>query len=307
MPGEQLERRRGRGAPRAEPVGAGRARVARSRKPGSSVDARRASRPRTSSRARPRAGRSATASAGRGVDRAARCAARRGRRPRRARRWRRSRGRAPPTCSKTSSVQRSGRPVTNTTGTPQRPRRASSTVAGAVGDACRRSAPGCRRGRWRPAGASAVTTSGSGRAITSSPSSLAPRSSVKPHFASTRTLALLVGLDAGADAYAGRVGLDEQRRERLGREAPAAGLLDQPVADLGLGHAVGGGLGRAEEADRAERGGAADDVPRRPGVAGLVDRGRVAVVVARVVAGASPGGCGRPGCRRPRRGSTAAA
>ena len=174
-----------------------------------------------------------------------------------------------PTYSKTTSVQRSGRPVTKTTGTPSSST-ASSTSRCTVGDACRRSGPGCRRGRWRPAEASSLSPPalpGSGRAITSSPSSLAPRSSVKPHFASTRTLALLVGSTLARTRTPAASVSTSSAVQRLGREAPAARLLDQPVADLGLGHAVGRVLGRAEEADRAERGRAADDVARRPRVA----------------------------------------
>ena len=126
---------------------------------------------------------------------------------------------------------------------------------------CRRSGPACRRGRWRPAGAASRAaqppgrSTGSGRAITSWPSSSAPRSSVKPHLASTRMLAPLSGRTLARTVTPARSVSASSARERLGREAPAARLRDQPVADLGLAGASSapGRRGRAEEADRAQR------------------------------------------------------
>ncbi len=89
---------------------------------------------------------------GLGVDLAAQPRPVRRRRPTPARRWRRRPSPWSPTWSKTSSAQRSGRPVTKTTGTPLRLDRGQHR-RGCARRWCRRSGPASRRGRWRPAAA----------------------------------------------------------------------------------------------------------------------------------------------------------
>ena len=198
-----------------------------------------------------------------------------------------------PTCSKTASVQRSGRPVTNTTGHAE-PRR--------------RPAPrGCARDAAVGADQGAVEVGGDEPWVSSQARAARPRQPGRRH----HELAVLVGaaqlgepalgehpdaglvgrLDAGPDAYAGRVGLGEQRLQRLGREAPAAGLVDQPVADLGLGTPSAAPAGRRS---RSSRGRSPRTMCRGAhGSPARYDRRGVAVVLARVVAGASA--CRRAG------------
>ena len=115
-------------------------------------------------------------------------------------------------CSTDLLIQRSGRPVTKTTGTPRR--RHGAQHPGRVG------ATPCRRVRTRVPSRSVATSRrergaraharGSGRAMTRGPSSLLPRSSVKPDLASTRTLAPVVGSTAA------------RTRTPAGRSRPAA-------------------------------------------------------------------------------------
>src|SRR4051812_35459274 len=77
----------------------------------------------------------------------------------------------------------------------------------------------------------------------------------------------VLGSHARPDAYAGPVGLLEQRRERLRDRPVAAGVLHEAEADLGLRDLVRPGRRSPEEPDRAddEPVGAADDVPGSPG------------------------------------------
>ena len=147
-------------------------------------------------------------------------------RPRPARRWRPRRGRARPTWAKTSSAQRSGRPVTKTTGTP-RSSSASITARVAVGDG----AVGADEGAVEVGGDEArehhgsrpPAAAGSGRAKTRLPSSSVPRRSVKPHLASTLMLGGVGRLDAGPHPHAAGVGLGEHAPQRLGGQARGRG------------------------------------------------------------------------------------
>ena len=124
-----------------------------------------------------------------------------------------------PTCSKTSSAQRSGRPVTKTTGTP-RSSRAVSTSRVYVATPSRRSGPACRRGRSRPAWAGR-------RAQNQRPISVAAPSS--------------------ADDVGDVVGRVDDLLDRLAHGDPAAGPLEHldVVAAVADREGVGRGRGRA--------------------------------------------------------------
>ena len=139
-------------------------------------------------------------------------------------------------CSRTCRGSRRSRPRSRTTCTPGC---SALATAGSAGHASARrwgrraSRPGGRfSGEDLTGPVSAVD--GTGRTITSSPSSVEPRSWVKPTLRQHAQAGAVLGLHARPDAYAGPVGVLEQRGQRLGDGAVAASVLDQPEADLGL-------------------------------------------------------------------------
>ena len=211
----------------------------------------------------------------------------------------------PPTSAHSVSIQRIGRPVVKTTGTP----RSSSAVSTArvrsvtVPSVCSRvPSRSVRRGRrarlshrrdraQRPRHHELAVLVGAAEL---------GEAALGEHPDARR----VVGQDGGPDAYAVRVGQRQQRADRLGGDAATAGVGDQAVADLGLGHVVGGTAagGPKKPIEPKTSPSKVRVMCRGPHGSSPFDHRRgVAVVLARVVGVPARDRDRRPASARPRR------